>query len=119
MLRLISQFGITSTPTIALWENGYPRYRLFEDFSDKEALITAIATRTDLEAARDTLPEWTNDEFLGQFTFSVENATGYDFYLLLASATLLINCLYFALFSPSAPPRFQRALRDLVASLIN
>jgi len=121
---LISQFGITSTPTIALWENGYPRYRLFDDFSEKDTLITAITTRTDLKANRTTsISEETAaeefDEFLGQFAFSAESNAGYDFYLLLASATLLVNCLYFALFSPSAPIRFQRALKDLVANLIN
>ena len=47
---LLSQFGIASTPVVALWENGFPRYRLYDDFSKLENLIGAIELRSDLKA---------------------------------------------------------------------
>uniref|UniRef100_A0A915E2G5 Thioredoxin domain-containing protein n=1 Tax=Ditylenchus dipsaci TaxID=166011 RepID=A0A915E2G5_9BILA len=47
---LISQYGIASTPVIALWENGFPRFRLYEDYSKVESLIKAIQMRTDLKS---------------------------------------------------------------------
>ena len=62
---MVSHFGIASTPVMALWENGFPRYRLkyfhfqvkltfnhyfrlYDDFSKLDSLIRVIHAQTDL-----------------------------------------------------------------------
>lgn len=79
---------------VALWENGYPRYRLYDDISDAHALTDVIVFRTDLKpkkipasnasnvvddstaSGETALVEEEQDEFLQQFdAFKDRNAT--------------------------------------------
>jgi hypothetical protein len=56
--RLISQYGIASTPVIALWENGMPRYRLYEDYSKLETLVKVIQLRTEFTTRKTAAGEY-------------------------------------------------------------
>jgi hypothetical protein len=108
---LISQYGIASTPVVALWENGYPRFRLYEEINNVDSLSNVIESRTDLKALfksnstenktddeysylvpRDT--SHSEKEFLSQFDAFQEN-NGRDWYFVAAASTLLLNTVYF------------------------
>ncbi|KAL3081551.1 hypothetical protein niasHT_037273 [Heterodera trifolii] len=45
---LISHYGISSTPVIALWQDGFPRYRLYDDYARLDTLLRVLRTHTDL-----------------------------------------------------------------------
>lgn len=46
--RLITQFGIVSTPVITLWENGYAMTRIYDESLKLETLSKFILSKTDL-----------------------------------------------------------------------
>lgn len=54
---LISQYGIASTPVIALWESGIPRYRLYDDYSNLNSLTRIIETQSDLRRKKHFVDE--------------------------------------------------------------
>ncbi|KAI1701735.1 hypothetical protein DdX_15907 [Ditylenchus destructor] len=117
--QLIAQFGIASTPVIALWENGYPRFKLHDDYSQLDSLIETIHLKTDLrsenisnipvELSDDALTEPdgnttltiefvkkhpTEKEFLAQFYY-LQEELGFDWYFLAALVTMCFNVVYY------------------------
>uniref|UniRef100_A0A183BSU3 Thioredoxin domain-containing protein n=1 Tax=Globodera pallida TaxID=36090 RepID=A0A183BSU3_GLOPA len=128
---LISHYGISSTPVIALWQDGFPRYRLYDDYARLDTLLRVLRSHTDLspltpssldeeEGKNEKQPDdggigervgveadnralggenqfsWepTRDEFLAQFYYLREHL-GFDWYLLAAVVTCLVNLVYF------------------------
>lgn len=102
LFSLISHYGISSTPVIALWQDGFPRYRLYEDYSKLNTLIRVLKQHTDLtplpekeerehnedekgkkdkddgnEEKEGTGPELGREQFLSQFRYLREDL-GFD-----------------------------------------
>jgi len=120
---LVNHFGIASTPVMALWESGVPRFRLYDDYSKIQNLIRVIQTQTDLRirnvqnedkgtagiltiALNDNEAETSSQritlqKFLSQFKY-LRNTHEFDWYLFVATITLFFNTLYFILNSPKA-----------------
>ncbi|CAK5046543.1 unnamed protein product [Meloidogyne enterolobii] len=130
MESLIAQYGIASTPVLAIWQDGLPRLRLYEDYSKLHTLINVIRLQTDLKPkvifknyeefneSGCTETEPCRQEFLSRFKY-LQAELGFDWYLFVASITCILNITYFILFSTKGRELIRQyfpRLRNLFAS---